>query len=106
MHPNEMQIRVVTSLVGVNVCGGKVLLVAKTGAGMSHTIMWTTGVLLGGCFSLMPLLALGLDQVAKLHSANQEFGAVEYFHLDEYRDCPTNMVAILCRIDGDHSPQI
>eukprot|EP00978_Attheya_sp_CCMP212_P011883 scaffold29556_cov61-Attheya_sp.AAC.1 len=43
----------------------------------------------------MALLALGSDQVAKLRSAIQEFGSVKYFHLDEYRDRPTNMATIL-----------
>eukprot|EP00978_Attheya_sp_CCMP212_P020693 scaffold59538_cov59-Attheya_sp.AAC.2 len=105
MHPNKMQIWAVTSLVDidvdVDVCGGKVLLVVKTGTGKSHHVMRTTGVLLGGvCLIIMPLLALGLDQVAKLCSANQEFGSVEYFHQDEYRDYPTNMVAILRHIEA------
>eukprot|EP00978_Attheya_sp_CCMP212_P007492 scaffold17330_cov64-Attheya_sp.AAC.3 len=54
MHPNEMQIHAVTSLVDidVSVCGGKVLLVVKTGAGKSH-IMHTTGVLLAPSCSQM-----------------------------------------------------
>eukprot|EP00978_Attheya_sp_CCMP212_P036034 scaffold160638_cov49-Attheya_sp.AAC.1 len=86
--------------VGVNVCGGKVLLVVKTGAGKSH-VMQTPGILLGGvCLIIMALLALGSDQVAKLRSAIQEFGSVEYFHLYEYRDRPTNMAAILRCIEA------
>eukprot|EP00978_Attheya_sp_CCMP212_P015459 scaffold39906_cov57-Attheya_sp.AAC.3 len=75
-----MQIDAVTSLV--NVRGGKLLLVVKTDAGKSH-VMWTTGIILGGvCLIIMPLLALGSDQVSKkLTSASQAFGAVEYFHI-------------------------
>eukprot|EP00978_Attheya_sp_CCMP212_P022958 scaffold69443_cov58-Attheya_sp.AAC.1 len=95
MHPKEMQIPALTSLVDVDVSGGKVLLVVKTGAGKSH-VMRTTGVLLGGvCLIIMLLLALGSDQVVKLHTANQEFGSVKYFHLDKYLDRPMNMAAIL-----------
>eukprot|EP00978_Attheya_sp_CCMP212_P039885 scaffold211807_cov71-Attheya_sp.AAC.1 len=64
-----MQIDAVTSLVDVDVCGGKLLLIVKTGAGKSH-VMRTTGILLGGvCLIIMPLLALGSDQVSKLTSA-------------------------------------
>eukprot|EP00978_Attheya_sp_CCMP212_P039375 scaffold204102_cov28-Attheya_sp.AAC.2 len=48
----------------------------------------------------MALLALGSDQVTKLRSAIQEFGSVEYFHLYEYRDHPTNMAAILRCIEA------
>eukprot|EP00978_Attheya_sp_CCMP212_P039705 scaffold208925_cov31-Attheya_sp.AAC.1 len=74
MFPTQMQIDAVTSLVDVDVCGGKLLLIVKTGAGKSH-VMRTTGVLLGGvCLIIMPLLALGSDQVSKLTSASQAFG--------------------------------
>eukprot|EP00978_Attheya_sp_CCMP212_P030117 scaffold109652_cov55-Attheya_sp.AAC.1 len=67
---------------------------------LSHA-MHTTGILLGGvCLIIMALLALGSDQVVKLHSAIQEFGSVKYFHLYEYRDYPTNMAAILHYIDA------
>eukprot|EP00978_Attheya_sp_CCMP212_P013460 scaffold33832_cov38-Attheya_sp.AAC.2 len=67
-------VHAVTSLVDINVCGGKVLLVVKTGARKSH-VMGTTGVLLGGvCLVIIPLLAS--DQVGnKLRLANQEFGS-------------------------------
>eukprot|EP00978_Attheya_sp_CCMP212_P030945 scaffold115491_cov45-Attheya_sp.AAC.1 len=69
-----MQIDAVTSIVDVDVCGGKLLYIVKTGAGKSH-VMWTTGILLGGvCLIIMPLLALGSDQVSKLTSASQAFG--------------------------------
>eukprot|EP00978_Attheya_sp_CCMP212_P014946 scaffold38332_cov32-Attheya_sp.AAC.2 len=86
--------------VDVNVCGGKVILVVKTGAGKSH-VMHTTGILLGGvCLIIMALLALGSDQVVKLRLAIQEFGSVKYFHLYEYCDRPTNMAAILHYIDA------
>eukprot|EP00978_Attheya_sp_CCMP212_P009762 scaffold23249_cov40-Attheya_sp.AAC.1 len=74
MFPTQMKINAVTSLVNVDVCGGKLLLIVKTGAGKSH-VMRTTGILLGGvCLIIMPLLALGLDQVSKLTSASQAFG--------------------------------
>eukprot|EP00978_Attheya_sp_CCMP212_P034359 scaffold143645_cov33-Attheya_sp.AAC.1 len=77
-----MQINAFTSLADVDGCGGKLLiLVVKTGAGKSH-VMRTTGVILGGvCLIIMPLLVLGSDQVSKLSSASQAFGAVEYFHI-------------------------
>eukprot|EP00978_Attheya_sp_CCMP212_P004762 scaffold10460_cov29-Attheya_sp.AAC.2 len=95
MFPTQMQIDAVTSLVDVDVCGGKLLLIVKTGAGKSH-VMRTTGVLLGGvCLIIMPLLALRSDQVSKLTSASQAFGPVEYFHLDEYQTRPKNMLSVL-----------
>eukprot|EP00978_Attheya_sp_CCMP212_P018367 scaffold50167_cov51-Attheya_sp.AAC.4 len=98
MFPTQMQIDgAVTSLVDVDVCGGKLLLIVKTGAGKSHVMRTTTtGILLGGvCLIIMPLLALGSDQVSKLTSASQAFGPVEYFHLDEYRTRPENMLLVL-----------
>ena len=71
-----MQIDAVTSLVDVDVCGGKLLMIVKTGAGKHH-VMRATGVLLGDvCLIIMPLLALGSDQVSKLTSASQAFGPV------------------------------
>ncbi len=95
MFPTQMQIDAVISLIDVDVCGGKVLLIVKTGAGKSH-VMRTTGVMIGGvCLIIMPLLTLGADQLSKLASASQEFGSVEYFHLDEYRTQPVNMMSVL-----------
>jgi superfamily II DNA helicase RecQ len=100
MYPTDMQIQAVTSLINVDVCGGKLLLVVKTGAGKSH-IMQLTGVMLGGvCLIIMPLLALGSDQVAKLRSASQEYGVVKYYHLDEHRDHPGSMSEILTELDA------
>jgi superfamily II DNA helicase RecQ len=100
MFPTQMQIDAVISLIDVDVCGGKVLLIVKTGAGKSH-VMRTTGVMIGGvCLIIMPLLALGADQVSKLGSASQAFGSVEYFHLDEYRTQPENMMSVLHRVSS------
>eukprot|EP00978_Attheya_sp_CCMP212_P038244 scaffold187843_cov24-Attheya_sp.AAC.1 len=36
MFPTQMQIDAVTSIVDVDVCGGKLLYIMKTGAGKSH----------------------------------------------------------------------
>eukprot|EP00978_Attheya_sp_CCMP212_P033684 scaffold137184_cov45-Attheya_sp.AAC.3 len=41
MYPTDMQVQAISSLNNIDVCGGKILLVAKTGAGKSH-VMWTT----------------------------------------------------------------
>jgi superfamily II DNA helicase RecQ len=69
MFPTQMQINAVTSIVDVDVCGGRLLLIVKTGAGKYH-VMWTMGILLGGvCPIIMPLLTLGLDQVSCLINA-------------------------------------
>jgi superfamily II DNA or RNA helicase len=38
MFPTQMQIDAVTSLVDVDVFGGKLLLIVKTGAGKSHVM--------------------------------------------------------------------
>ena len=63
MYPTDMQVKAITSLIDIDVCGGKLLLVVKTGAGKSH-VMRTTGVLmLGGvCLIIMPLLIRGLGR--------------------------------------------
>jgi superfamily II DNA helicase RecQ len=72
MYPTDMQVQAITSLINIDVCGGEILLVAKTGAGQYH-VMRTTGVLLGGvCLIIMPLLALGSDQLAKLRMATHQ----------------------------------
>ncbi len=47
MYPTDMQVKAITSLIDIDVCGGKLLLVAKTGAGKSH-VMRATGVMWGG----------------------------------------------------------
>eukprot|EP00978_Attheya_sp_CCMP212_P040196 scaffold216836_cov52-Attheya_sp.AAC.1 len=38
MFPTQMQIDAVTSIVDVGMCGGKLLLIVKTGTGKSHHI--------------------------------------------------------------------
>jgi hypothetical protein len=63
----EMQIDAVISLIDVNVCGEKVLLIVNTGAGNSH-VMHTTSVMIGSvCLIIMPLLALSADQAWLVH---------------------------------------
>jgi superfamily II DNA helicase RecQ len=101
MYLTDMQVQEITSLINIDVCGGKILLVVKTGAGKSH-VMRATGVLLGGvCLIIMPLLALRSDQVAKLCMASQQaYGAVNYYHLDEHQDCPQTMNLILSQVDA------
>eukprot|EP00978_Attheya_sp_CCMP212_P043037 scaffold273768_cov31-Attheya_sp.AAC.1 len=42
----------------------------------------------------MPLLALGTDEVTKLHVASQEFGSVEFFHVDKYLEVPAKLDTI------------
>eukprot|EP00978_Attheya_sp_CCMP212_P037126 scaffold173146_cov35-Attheya_sp.AAC.1 len=49
----------------------------------------------------MPLvLALGSDEVAKLCMASQAYGAINYYHVDEHRDCPQTMNLILSQVDA------
>jgi hypothetical protein len=47
MFPTQMQIDAVISLIDVDVCGGKVLLIVKTGALVSGTVAGTVGALVG-----------------------------------------------------------
>eukprot|EP00978_Attheya_sp_CCMP212_P028884 scaffold100970_cov45-Attheya_sp.AAC.3 len=95
MYPSKMQINAIAAIVDIDVSRGKVLLVAKTGSGKSH-VMRTAGIMLGGvCLILMPLLALGTDQVAKLRAVSQEFGTVEFFHVDEYLKVPAELDKII-----------
>eukprot|EP00978_Attheya_sp_CCMP212_P023421 scaffold71688_cov32-Attheya_sp.AAC.1 len=82
IYPSKMQINAIAAIVDIDISRGKVLLVAKTGSGKSHIIR-TAGIMLGGvCLIMMPLLALGTDQVAKQRAVSQEFGTVEFFHVD------------------------
>jgi hypothetical protein len=100
MYPSKMQINAIAAIVDIDISCGKVLLVAKTGSGKSH-VMRTVGIMLGGvCLILMPLLALGTDQVAKLRTVCQEFGTVEFFHVDEYLEVPAELDKIVCRINS------
>ncbi len=47
MFPTQMQIDAVISLIDVDVCGGKVLLIVKTGALVSGMVAGTVGALVG-----------------------------------------------------------
>eukprot|EP00978_Attheya_sp_CCMP212_P029520 scaffold105105_cov62-Attheya_sp.AAC.1 len=77
MYPSKMQINAIAAIVDIDVSHGKVLLLAKTGSGKSH-VMYTVDIMLGWVsLIMMPLLALGSDQVAKLHAVSQEFGTVD-----------------------------
>eukprot|EP00978_Attheya_sp_CCMP212_P011280 scaffold27739_cov60-Attheya_sp.AAC.1 len=62
MFPTQMQIDAVTSLVDVDMCGGKLLLIVKTGTGKSHVIR-TTGILLGGRYVSSSCPSLCSDQI-------------------------------------------
>eukprot|EP00978_Attheya_sp_CCMP212_P036226 scaffold162818_cov66-Attheya_sp.AAC.1 len=71
-----MQVQAITSLINIDLCGGKIFLVAKTGTGKSHGM-----------------------QI--LRTASQAYyGAVNYYHLDEYRDRPQTMNLILSQVDA------
>jgi superfamily II DNA helicase RecQ len=63
----------------------KVLSVQATGKGKS-LCMQAAGTLLGGVtLVLVPLLALGGDQVTKIRRANQVYSVVKGYHLDELK---------------------
>ena len=47
MFPTQMQIDAVISLIDVDVCGGKVVLIVKTSALVSGTVAGTVGALVG-----------------------------------------------------------
>eukprot|EP00978_Attheya_sp_CCMP212_P031749 scaffold121143_cov65-Attheya_sp.AAC.1 len=48
--------------------------------------MQSAGTLLGGVtLVIVPLLALGADQVTKILRANQAYGVVKGYHLDEIK---------------------
>ena len=47
MFPTQMQIDAVISLIDVDVCGGKVVLIVKTGTLVSGIVAGTVGALVG-----------------------------------------------------------
>eukprot|EP00978_Attheya_sp_CCMP212_P018332 scaffold50020_cov101-Attheya_sp.AAC.1 len=44
MYPTDMQVQAISCLINIDVCGGKILLVAKTGAGKSHVMRMTVRI--------------------------------------------------------------
>ena len=61
----------------------KLLLVARTGIGKMH-VMRIAGIMLRGIvLIIIPLLSILADQIRKFRDANQAFGSVSVYHLDE-----------------------
>ena len=61
----------------------KLLLVARTGIGKTHVTRIAGVILRGIVLIIIPLLSLSADQIRKFCDANQAFGSVDVYHLDE-----------------------
>ena len=59
------------------------LLVERTGGGKTHVTRVVGAIERGIVLVIVPLLALSADQLKKFKSANQAYGAVDAFHIDE-----------------------
>ena len=80
-------------------CGGKLLLVHRTGGGKSH-ILRMVGSLVGGIVVvIVPLLTLCADQIRKILEASPKYASCEAQHID---DCSTAEIkkTIIPRIDA------
>jgi superfamily II DNA helicase RecQ len=64
-------------------CGGKLLLVHRTGGGKSHILRMTGSIVAGVVVVIVPLLTLCADQMRKIKEASQKYASCEAQHIDE-----------------------
>eukprot|EP00978_Attheya_sp_CCMP212_P024220 scaffold75818_cov54-Attheya_sp.AAC.1 len=85
--PYPFQIQCVCSLVSpYHQVPPKVLSVQANGKG-KYLCMQTAGTILRGVtLVIVPLLALGADQVTKISRVNQAYGGVHGYHLDDIKE--------------------
>ena len=64
-------------------CGGKLLLVHRTGGGKSHIMRMIGSLVAGVVVVIVPLLTLCADQIRKIDEASQKYASCEAQHIDE-----------------------
>ena len=79
----------VETICFLEVCGGKLLVINRTGSGKSHILCMVATFVERIVLVIVPLLALTADQMAKIRVALQGEGSVSAFHLD---DIPSNLL--------------
>ena len=67
-------------------CGGKLLLVHRTGGGKSHIMRMIGSLVAGVVVVIVPLLTLCADQIRKIDEASQKYASCEAQHIDECSD--------------------
>ena len=80
-------------------CGGKLLLVVRTGGGKSHIMRMIGSLVAGVVVVIVPLLTLCADQIRKILEARQKYASCEAQHID---DCSDSNIknSIIPRIDA------
>ena len=73
----------VETIIFLEVCGGKLLVVDQTGSGKSHIFRMTATFAGGIILVIVPLLALTADQMVKIRIALQGEGSGSAYHLDD-----------------------
>ena len=81
LRPNQR--RAITSLLTDPVTEGKLLVVERTGGGKSLTLMMSAITVAGISLVIVPLLSLTANQMSRIKSAVQRYGAVDAHHVDE-----------------------
>ena len=81
LRPNQR--RAITSLLTDPVTEGKLLAVERTGGGKSLTLMMSAITVAGISLVIVPLLSLTANQMSRIKSAVQRYGAVDAHHVDE-----------------------
>ena len=89
--PHLYQYKIIKTLVaGASPLKRRALLCVKTGGGKSAVVQITAAILRGIHIVLVPLLALGADQVSKGNSARHPYSkTIRAIHLDEVKDPAT-----------------
>jgi hypothetical protein len=89
--PHLYQYKIIKTLVaGASPLKRRALLCVKTGGGKSAVVQITAAILRGIHIVLVPLLALGADQVWKGNSARHPYSkTIRAIHLDEVKDPAT-----------------
>ena len=78
-----MQVVTVKIIVLDKECGGKLLVVDRTGGGKSHILHMIATFVGGIIVVIVPLLSLTADSMGKIEEALQDCGSVTAVHLDE-----------------------
>ena len=78
-----MQVTAVETVIFDPECEGKLLVVGRTSGGKSHILRMIATFIGGIIVVIVPLLALTVDQMAKIEVSLQDCGSVTAVHLNE-----------------------
>ena len=81
--PRPHQVDATEKIMFDHRCGGKLLLVVRTGAGKTHVALLTATMVGGIALVLVPLLALTADILDGLRPSSGHHGSIEAHHVDD-----------------------